>query len=414
VHAGDDTFPSVWQAALLLLANFLLQYLIGALLYDLRRPMDLAQSHVQALVMVLANGIVLMSVLHVRRMTYRELLHPSRSSVPATLMVLVPPVLLLVPLVMLLDHALMAVVHQLFPLSVWEEQAFAGMVAGNIASVIATCVLAPILEEMLFRGVLLRAFLTQYPRCRNLLLGAAVRRRAPQRVPVLARVLARIAAGLAVRAIALADPVHRTACRGQHHGRRARAHQGSEGRVDAGRSGCGQLAAGTGCGNGRYHRAAPGARCSGAQGCRCKLTVSTFVPSDTPSTMELGYTIVYVPDVAASLQFFELAFGVKRRFLHESGTCGELDTGETTLSFAAIALGDANFHGRQVEAHASAKPLGTEIALVTADVARDHPQALARGARELGAPATKPWGPVVPYVRALDGCLTELCTPVAG
>jgi membrane protease YdiL (CAAX protease family) len=178
VHADDETFPSVWQAVLLLLANFLLQYVIGALLYDLRRPIDLAQSQVQALVMVMAYGIVLVSVLHIRRMTYRELLHPSRSSVSATLMVLVPPVLLLVPLVLLLDHALMAVVHRLFPLSVWEEQAFAGMVAGNLASVIATCVLAPIFEEMLFRGVLLRAFLTQHARwaaiCYSaLLFGAA-------------------------------------------------------------------------------------------------------------------------------------------------------------------------------------------------------------------------------------------------
>lgn len=51
--------------------------------------------------------------------------------------------------------------------------------------------------------------------------------------------------------------------------------------------------------------------------------------------MKFGYTIVYVPDVAASLAFFERAFGFPRRFLHESQTYGELDTGDTTLSFAA-------------------------------------------------------------------------------
>ena len=80
--------------------------------------------------------------------------------------------------------------------------------------------------------------------------------------------------------------------------------------------------------------------------------------------MKLGYTIVYVPDVAASLQFFECAFGLKRRFLHESGTYGELDTGETTLSFAAHSLGESNFPGGHVHAHASVKPLGMEVALV--------------------------------------------------
>ena len=32
--------------------------------------------------------------------------------------------------------------------------------------------------------------------------------------------------------------------------------------------------------------------------------------------MQFGYTIVYVPNVAASLAFFEQAFGFTRRFLH--------------------------------------------------------------------------------------------------
>src|SRR6266487_1481592 len=35
----------------------------------------------------------------------------------------------------------------------------------------------------------------------------------------------------------------------------------------------------------------------------------------------------YVPDVAASLAFFTRAFGLARRFLHESETYGELETG---------------------------------------------------------------------------------------
>ena len=36
--------------------------------------------------------------------------------------------------------------------------------------------------------------------------------------------------------------------------------------------------------------------------------------------MKLGYTIIYVADVAASLAFFQRAFGLQQRFLHESGT----------------------------------------------------------------------------------------------
>jgi lactoylglutathione lyase len=130
--------------------------------------------------------------------------------------------------------------------------------------------------------------------------------------------------------------------------------------------------------------------------------------------MKLGYTILYVPDVSASLHFFERAFGLKRRFLHESGTYGELETGETTLSFAAHELGDSNFPGGHIQAHSSAVPLGMEIALITTNVAEAHNKAVACGARELAAPSTKPWGQVVSYVRAPDGCLIELCTPISG
>lgn len=130
--------------------------------------------------------------------------------------------------------------------------------------------------------------------------------------------------------------------------------------------------------------------------------------------MKFGYTIVYVADVAGSLAFFEAAFGLKRRFLDESGTYGELDTGETTLAFAAHALGEANVPGGHVRADASEQPLGVEIALVTDDVAAAHLRALQQGARELAAPVSKPWGQTVSYVRAPDGTLIELCTPVAG
>jgi lactoylglutathione lyase len=128
--------------------------------------------------------------------------------------------------------------------------------------------------------------------------------------------------------------------------------------------------------------------------------------------MKLGYTILYVPDVAASLDFFERAFGLARRFLHESGQYGELDTGATTLAFAAHELGHGNFPGGHVQAHASAQPLGMEIGLVTEDVPAAHARALAAGAGELAVPVLKPWGQTVSYLRAPDGCLVELCTPM--
>ena len=128
--------------------------------------------------------------------------------------------------------------------------------------------------------------------------------------------------------------------------------------------------------------------------------------------MKFAYTIIYVPDVAASLAFFEKAFGFTTRFLHESGMYGELDTGATTLAFAAHAMGDMNYSCGHVPAHSSAQPLGMEVAFTTEDVPQAHAQAIAAGASELAAPAEKPWGQVVSYLRCPDGSLVELCTPM--
>lgn len=126
--------------------------------------------------------------------------------------------------------------------------------------------------------------------------------------------------------------------------------------------------------------------------------------------MKFAYTICYVPDVGASLAFFNRAFGLPTRFLHESGTYGELETGATALAFADHELADLNFVGGHVAAHRSEKPLGMEIGLVTEDVHAAHQKALDAGASELSPPTEKPWGQTVSYLRCPDGLLVELCS----
>jgi catechol 2,3-dioxygenase-like lactoylglutathione lyase family enzyme len=128
--------------------------------------------------------------------------------------------------------------------------------------------------------------------------------------------------------------------------------------------------------------------------------------------MKFGYTIVYVPDVLASVEFFERAFGLKRRFVHESGY-GEMETGSTALAFATHDLGESNLPSGFVKASQSEQPLGIEIALVTENVADAHAKALAEGAISVKEPLVKPWGQTVSYVRCPDGTLVEICSPIA-
>src|SRR6266446_7740638 len=88
------------------------------------------------------------------------------------------------------------------------------------------------------------------------------------------------------------------------------------------------------------------------------------------NTPSLGYVILYVNDVAASLAFYEKAFGLARRFFHDDTgkAYGELETGVTRLAFASIALATEHLKQPVVTAAPDQAPLGVEIALTTPEV----------------------------------------------
>jgi lactoylglutathione lyase len=130
----------------------------------------------------------------------------------------------------------------------------------------------------------------------------------------------------------------------------------------------------------------------------------------SPAT--LGYVILYVDDVEASLAFYEEAFGLSRRFFHddEGKAYGELETGAARLAFASLKLVESHLGQGVTVASAHKPPLGFEVALVTADVHGLFDRAVGAGAQSVSAPETKPWGQTVAYVRDKNGFLVELCT----
>ena len=127
--------------------------------------------------------------------------------------------------------------------------------------------------------------------------------------------------------------------------------------------------------------------------------------------MKLGYAIVYVPDVAAAVGFHEAAFGLARRFVHESGQYAEMETGGTTLAFASEGM--AAMNGPAIRPNRSRdSAAGFELAFVTADPDRAYAAAVRAGAVGVKPAEGKPWGQRVAYVRDLNGCLVELGSPV--
>jgi lactoylglutathione lyase len=126
--------------------------------------------------------------------------------------------------------------------------------------------------------------------------------------------------------------------------------------------------------------------------------------------IKFAYTILYVKDVEKTICFYEEAFGFKRKFVAPGNEYGELITGNTTLSFAAISMGQSNLSAGFIESSPEGKPFGIEIAFVTDDVEKTFNAAIKAGAIVVEKAKIKPWGQTVAYVKDIAGFLIEICT----
>ena len=130
--------------------------------------------------------------------------------------------------------------------------------------------------------------------------------------------------------------------------------------------------------------------------------------------MKYAYTILYVENVAETLGFYESAFGFTRKFITPEGDYAELITGETSIAFASIELGNSNFNEGFEPSAKTTKPFGIELAFTTENIEVDFQKAIDAGAVEYEVVKEKPWGQKVGYVRDINGFLIEICTPVKG
>ena len=128
--------------------------------------------------------------------------------------------------------------------------------------------------------------------------------------------------------------------------------------------------------------------------------------------MKYGYTIIYVKDVLETIEFYEKAFGFQRKFITPENDYGELISGETTIAFASIELGNTNFKNGFQTSDLKGKPFGVEMAFVTENIEADFKKALEMGASEFEPLTKKPWGQIVGYIRDNNGFLIEICTPI--
>lgn len=127
--------------------------------------------------------------------------------------------------------------------------------------------------------------------------------------------------------------------------------------------------------------------------------------------MKLSYTILYVNNVTESVTFYQKAFGLKNRFIHESGEYAEMDTGEVTLAFCAHNLAREIVKQNYIKA-SPGQLLGAQISFEPHNLKEAYETALANGAESIMPPEIKPWGWENAMVKDIDGHLVEIAKEI--
>jgi len=167
-------FPDVWQALLILALLLGIEILIGAGFRDAGARFGRGDPKYIGIITVFACGIIFSLLLSYKNLSYSELFHPSSKSVQDVLGPLVLPLLLTTAGSVILATEINNALVYIFPMSQSELDMFIEMVSGGVVSAITLCVIAPFIEEMLFRGLFLRSFLSNYSTVRAVTLTSVL------------------------------------------------------------------------------------------------------------------------------------------------------------------------------------------------------------------------------------------------
>ncbi|WP_139492016.1 VOC family protein [Brevibacillus dissolubilis] len=124
--------------------------------------------------------------------------------------------------------------------------------------------------------------------------------------------------------------------------------------------------------------------------------------------LSMRYVILYVHDVAKSLEFYRDKLGLAVRADHD--TYIELDTGAVILSL--FDRGNARETTKLQVPEGEGSSQTFEVGFVTEDVEGTVNRLREQGVPVLKEPIVKPWGQTVAYVADPDGHYIEICTPM--
>ncbi len=155
-------FPDIVEASSILVALITLELFLCFVLNSAMGLFPISNMASATVVVTVASGITISSLLQYMKLGYRDILHfspvPARRVVGLALGPLGITCLGLVFVMLEIDE----VMQSLFPMSEFFRSTFAMMRADTLPALLLLLAIAPAMEELLFRGVFLRSFLVQY------------------------------------------------------------------------------------------------------------------------------------------------------------------------------------------------------------------------------------------------------------
>lgn len=164
----------VLGAIFILLSNAALQFLLSAALYDAGWRVDIGDPLFTGLVTFVSGAVIIALYCRGCQCSLSSLLHHSPNSRKATLLLVALPLMVIAISSVVWLSEVTQWMSSWFPISPDEWHWMQRLLTGGWPSLLAVCIVAPLIEELLFRGIILRGLLRHYSVSTAILLSTSL------------------------------------------------------------------------------------------------------------------------------------------------------------------------------------------------------------------------------------------------
>lgn len=155
-------YPNFWGAALLLILLFAVQIFITILIFALGFNYEAGDPMWLGIIIVLSNSILISQIIKYKKIPLRRLINPSPNSLKSIALVLGLPIFLVTSGAIFWLSDISNLIERQYPLDEQEFAILVRLMSGGLTSILLVCIIAPLFEELLFRGIILNSFLNHY------------------------------------------------------------------------------------------------------------------------------------------------------------------------------------------------------------------------------------------------------------